>query len=137
MNGCRHQWSVRSAITSLMVSSLVYAGSLAASEGPLTGQEIRDLIVGNTVIGPINARQYDFSYKSDGGVYGDIGVSGDRGSYTISDDGVYCHEWFRHFDATRRCYQWYRAQSGRYVLRNIDTYRVRNIDVWRIKPGLQ
>ena len=125
------------AIAGSLFSGLLYAASICASEGPMSGQEIRDLIVGNTVIGPINARQYDFSYRPDGGVYGDIGTSGDRGNYTISDDGIYCHEWFRHFDATRRCYQWFRAKQGRYVLRNIDTFRVRNIDVWRITPGLQ
>ncbi len=122
----------------LIAYCLIDAAPIRAQDTALSGQEIRELIVGNTLIGPINARQYDFSYEPDGNVYGDIGVSTDRGTWEISDDGVYCHEWTLHFDSTRRCYKWFRAKrQGRYVMKNIDKFRVRDIDVWRIKPGLQ
>lgn len=103
----------------------------------LTGEKIRTLIVGNTVMGPIGRRMYDFSYQPDGNVYGSIGINGGSGKWDVSDDGVYCHEWAELFGGNRHCYRWVTAEHGRYLMVNVDTYRTGDIPVWRIKPGLQ
>ena len=133
-HGCS-RW--RPAVLAALVSSLLLCVAARAQEQALSGEEIRALIVGNTVTGPIGGRQYDFSYQPDGNVYGTIGVDVDSGTWEISDDGVYCHEWFEHFDATRRCYRWVHAPRDRYRMVNIDAFRVTDVPVWRIRKGLE
>ena len=121
---------------------LLLALAPVRAQDPLTVDQIRALITGNTVTGPVGARPYAFSYTAAGEVYGDIGVSLDSGTWRIRDGDVYCHEWTEHFGGEERCYRWYpqpdRAKSkGRYRLRNVDAFRARDMWVWQIKPGLQ
>ena len=85
----------------------------------------------------MGARQYDFSYERGGLVYGSIGVSSDRGTWTIADDGLYCHEWAQHFGGERRCYRWVSAPRNRFRMVNVDAFRTDDIPVWRIESGLQ
>ena len=112
------------------------AGGTAIS-GPLRGEQIRALISGNTVSGPIYAKPYDFSYMAEGRVYGDIDSSTGNGVWRIRDGDRYCHEWSNFFAGVERCYQWYDVGNGRYRMVNVDSFRIRNIEVWRIKPGLE
>jgi len=110
--------------------------ALAADGGPLSGDRIRELIVGNTLIGPYYGRPYDFSYDADGNIYGSTGAGTDSGRWRIRDDDVYCHWWTTLFDGTERCYQWYAEDNGRYRLRNVDAFRRYDLHVWRIRPGM-
>jgi len=107
-----------------------------AASGPLPGDQIRKLIVGNTVIGPGYRTLYDFSYAADGQIYGGTGYSTDQGNWQIRDDNVYCHEWSTFFGGEERCYQWYDTGNGRYLLKNVDVFRQYDVDVWRIEPGM-
>jgi len=81
-------------------------------------------------------RHAEFSYMPGGRVYGEIGSDTGNGSWRITDDGRYCHEWSNFFDATENCYQWYDVGGGRYRMVSADSYRRWNIEVWRIRPGL-
>lgn len=131
-----------SKLRALAFVCLVAAGAAGAQDSPLTGDRIRELIVGNTVIGPFRARLYDFSYTAEGEVYGGIGVDVDSGTWRIEGDNTYCHEWFTHFGGVERCYQWYRHDPrsnslGELQMKNVDAFRVDDIWIWRITPGLQ
>jgi hypothetical protein len=122
----------------VLLGVLLATTTVSAQEGDaLDGDALRALIVGNTVIGPIGARQYDFSYEPGGVVYGSIGVNSDSGAWTIADDGLFCQQWAQHFDGERRCYRWVPAPRNRYRMLNVDAFRTREIPVWRIEPGLQ
>ena len=115
---------------------LLLAAAPARAGGPLTGEQIRTLISGNTLFGAYRARPIEFSYTPEGRVYGTIGSETGNGSWRIRDGDRYCHEWSEFFDATERCYQWHKLGGGRYRMLNVDTYRVFGIDVWRIRAGL-
>ena len=124
--------------TVALVGLLVVGAHAFAQNKPLSGPELRELIVGNTVIGPLGARQYDFSYDPDGRLYGSVGIDTDSGTWSIADDGTYCHEWTLILGSTLRCYKWFRAERpGRYVMVRIDTSQRLGIEVWRIRPGLR
>jgi len=106
--------------------------------GPaLTGSEIKQLIDGNTVQGPMGREMYDWYYQSDGQVTGVVGASDDdSGTWEIKDSKVYCHEWDQYFDGEKLCYEWYKqARSGAYLMINVDADRSSNIEVWEIKKG--
>jgi hypothetical protein len=124
-------------VTVALLGSVVSAcASRTVTGEPLSGEQVRTLISGNTVSGPIYAKPYDFSYMPGGRVYGEIGSDTGNGSWRITDDGRYCHEWSNFFDATENCYKWYDVGGGRYRMVNVDSYRRWDIEVWRIKPGL-
>lgn len=106
--------------------------------GPaLTGDEIKRLIDGNTVQGPMGREMYDWYYQSNGQVTGVVGASDDdSGTWEIKDSKVYCHEWDQYFDGEKLCYEWFKQErSGRYLLINVDADRSSNIEVWEIKKG--
>jgi hypothetical protein len=126
--------SLRATVTVLAVS--VLAGpALFAADTVLTGEQVRALISGNTVIGALGARMYDFTYTPDGNVYGTINSSTDSGSWSISEGGRYCHEWSMFFDGTETCYQWHDLGDGRYRMVNVDAFRTWNLQVWNIRKG--
>jgi hypothetical protein len=107
-------------------------------EPALSGDEIKKLIVGNTLQGPLGRELYDWYYRADGQVTGVVGgTDDDSGTWQIKDKNVYCHEWDQYFDGVQRCYQWYKeeAREGRYMLKNVDADRSGNIEVWIIRPG--
>ena len=109
-------------------------GAASDTEGnrPLTGEEVRELISGNTLKGGWRARPYEFDYKPDGTVYGTIWTSPDRGKWYIDGD-KFCQRWVEFFGGDRRCYQWYRA-GDRFLLKNVDSFRTRDI-TGTIVPG--
>ena len=111
------------------------AAASSPDVGPLDEQRIRELIVGNTVVGPLDRQLYDFSYADDGTVLGSAGPTTDSGTWRIRDGNVFCHEWATYFGGDERCYQWYDVGEGRYLLKNVDTFRIPNLPVWRIVPG--
>ena len=110
---------------------------VTGSEGPLSGDQVRSLIVGNTVIGPVRGELYDFSYAANGDVIGAAGGTTDGGTWRIRDSNVYCHEWSTYFGGNERCYQWYDTGQGRYTLKNVDRFKIIDLDVWRIRPGVR
>jgi hypothetical protein len=124
-----------SARIALVALSLAATAGFAA-DTPMTGEQVRALLVGNTVSGPWYAEPYDFSYTREGRVYGTIGANTGNGTWRIRDGDRYCHEWSEFFEATEKCYQWHDLGGGRYRMVNVDAYRDRDIDVWRIRPGL-
>ena len=109
---------------------------LAQDQGaPLAADELRGLIVGNTIEGPIRSKPYDFYYRKDGTMGGMItSLGADRGTWRVEDDGKFCQQWIQFLNADDRCYRWYR-QGDRYVMRNVDTFRTIDITVWRITEG--
>jgi len=108
-----------------------------AADTPMTGEQVRALISGSTVSGPVYALPYDFSYTAEGRVYGTIGANTGDGAWRIRTGDRYCHEWSEFFDATEKCYQWHDLGNGRYRMVNVDAFRDYDIDVWRIRPGIQ
>lgn len=106
-------------------------------EPAISGDEIKKLIVGNTLQGPMGRELYDWYYQADGQVTGVVGTDDDSGTWQIKDSNVYCHKWDQYFDGVQRCYQWYKEQEreGRYLLKNVDADRIGNIEVWKIRPG--
>lgn len=118
-----------------------YAGADNGHGSPLSGDEIRTLVVGNTVRGPWRARPYAWSFTTDGRIFGDVGANTVSGTWRISDDGIYCHEFTDFLEGVERCYQWYAMPDyskgkGRYVMKNVDAFRIRDLHVWQIEPGL-
>ena len=109
---------------------------LPAAEGPLSGDQIRSLIVGNTVIGPVRGQLYDLSFMAGGEAIGATAGNTDSGTWRIRDGNVYCHHWTTFFGGDERCYQWYERGQGRYTLKNVDAFKVLDQEVWRIRPGL-
>ena len=100
----------------------------------LSGDEVRGLIVGNTLQGSYRAFQLTMVWYEDGVVRGSLGLTGsDNGTWEIKDD-LYCHEWATYFAGTPHCYRW-RVQGDRYVLENRDAFKTVNIQ-GRIEKGM-
>jgi len=92
----------------------------------LTGDQIRTLIVGNTLQGSFLTNPLTMVFYPDGVVRGAIGLTGsDSGDWQIEGD-TYCNEWVTYFSGVRRCYRWIPQGDG-YLLENVDTFKVRNI----------
>ena len=104
---------------------------------PLTGDEIKKLISGNTVQGPMGREMYDWYYQSDGAVTGVIGAAdNDSGTWKIKDENVYCHTWDQYFDGVEECYLWFKQErSGRYLMRSVESDTSGDIPVWGIVEG--
>ena len=118
-----------------VVMGIVASGAAMAESGPLPEAEVKKLIVGNTVKGPIGAQPYSFYYHADGKVDGVIGAGNDdSGTWQFKGDDTFCFEWIDFFDGVEHCYQWYQHGS-RYVMKNRDADRSRNINVWSIEQG--
>ena len=137
--------SIRNAFSSLALvtlAAITAAGCAGAGSGesqmqgpPLSGEEIRKLIVGNTVKGPIGAQPYSFYYFPDGKVSGVIGDDDDdSGTWQIKNGDVFCFTWIDFFDGTQECYQWYRDGS-RYTMVSVEADRSSDIPVWSIEQG--
>ena len=103
---------------------------------PLSGAEIKKLIVGNTVNGAVGAESFSFYYQAPVSVSGVIGVQGgnDSGTWKIVGEDTYCNEWDSFFDGVERCYQWYRTERG-YILENVDAFHQRPLIVYDIQRG--
>jgi hypothetical protein len=121
-------------LTALALALASPAG-LAAGK-PMTGEQVRALITGNTVTGPLFAKPYEFSYTPEGRVYGTIGASTGNGTWRIREGDRYCHLWSVFFSGTEHCYRWHDLGGGRYRMVNVDAFRDRDVDVWSIRPGL-
>ena len=126
----------------LGLSLVVLISSCASTEiktvgPPLTGDEVRKLIVGNTVQGPMGREPYDWYYQADGQVTGVIGAADDdSGTWLIKGSNVYCHEWDQYFDGVQHCYEWYKENlTGHYLMRNVDADRTSDIEVWKVRQG--
>lgn len=104
---------------------------------PLTGDEIKKLISGNTVQGPMGREMYDWYYQPDGAVTGVIGASNDdSGTWLIKGSNVYCHTWDQYFDGVQECYEWYKQErSGRYLMKSVESDTGDDIPVWGIVKG--
>jgi hypothetical protein len=124
---------VRALSTALALGAAAVAGG--AERGPLDGERIRELIVGNTLVGPYYASLYQYTYTADGRIFGSTGRGTDAGRWRIRDGNVYCHQWVELYDAEERCYEWYDTGDGRLTMKNVDAFRQYDVDVWRIEPG--
>ena len=108
-------------------------GHQALAQEALTGDQIRTLITGNTLQGNFLTDSLTMVFYADGVLRGSIGFTGsDSGTWGIDGDN-YCNEWFTYFSGVRRCYQWI-PQGNRYLLKNVDEFKIRNIQ-GRIKKG--
>ena len=103
------------------------------SETPLTGQQIEDLIVGNTLLSAWEAQQLTMVFYADGTLRGSLGLTGsDSGVWSVHGD-TWCQEWIRYFGGVQRCYRWYPTRNG-YLLENVDAFRIWNLS-GRIQQG--
>jgi hypothetical protein len=126
--------SFRAALSKLLAVALGAGGITASSAAftdaadlrPLSEQDFRQQIVGNTVEAALGASRFRFWIGDGGVIRGQIGLSGsDDGEWRIKDDLV-CYEWALYFGAVERCYRWYRS-GDRVVLKNADAFRIRDI----------
>ncbi len=117
------------------VMAVLLQATVVAQAQQLSGDEIKKLITGNTVKGPIGARPYSFYYKPTGEVGGVIGAGGaGSGTWKIKQGNAYCHTWTDLFDGVEHCYEWHK-DGKRYVMKNVDVDRSRDIPVWNIEKG--
>ena len=128
-------WSF--AILSLAAFAGCGGNKMNKPEGaPLSGDEIKTLIIGNTVDGAIGAQSFTYYYKSSVSVSGTIGMNGDDddGTWNIKNNDIYCNEWNSFFDGVQRCYKWYKTERG-YILENVDAFRTQPLVIYGIKEG--
>ena len=112
----------------MLAGLLAGCDTMSPQEGDvaLGGEEVTKLISGNHFRGPFEGQMLTMVYFENGVVRGRWGLSGsDSGTWTIDGD-TYCHRWVRYFDATRRCYKWWRRPSD-YLLENVDAFSRRSI----------
>ena len=128
MSGRRLPRAARSAALACVADCLL-AGCVA-NERPegdaLSGEQVSELIVGNTFRGQWDGRQLTMVFFEDGTLRGTQGLTGsDRGRWWLDGD-AWCFQWTRYFDARRRCFEWVPVDEG-WVLRNVDAFRIRDI----------
>ena len=114
----------------LALSAGLLAGCESMNPGDddvaLGGDEVRELITGNTFRGAWEGQQLTMVYYANGVVRGSQGLTGsDSGTWEIDED-IYCHRWARLFGSTRRCFKWWRRESD-YLLQNVDAFRINNL----------
>ena len=126
----RRRFALAATVAAVLLGTL---GQASLAQEPLTGDEVRTLITGNTLQGSFMTNPLTMVFYADGVVRGSIGMTGsDDGTWEIEGD-TYCNEWVTYFSGVRRCYQWLRDGDG-YLLKNVDAYRARNIQ-GRIEKG--
>ena len=109
----------------LAMLAAVFSHQSPAQE-PLSGEQVRALITGNTLQGNFMAHPLTMVFYDDGVVRGSVGMTGsDSGTWEIEEDH-YCNEWVTYFSGTHHCYQWL-SQGDGYVLKNVDAFRGRDI----------
>ena len=129
------------ALLSISLAALVAGCSMLGSPktvGPaLTGEQIKKLVTGNTIQGPLGPAVYDWYYADNGKVSGDVGYADkDSGKWFIKDADTYCHQWQRFFDGAERCYHWYKLdRSGQYLMKSVDRERDEDIKVFEVIVG--
>ena len=133
--------SFRPVLSKLLAVALGVVGITASSAAfpdaadlrPLSEQEFRQQIVGNTVEAAWWASRFRFWIGEDGVIRGQLGPAGaDDGEWRIKDD-LGCYEWTHYFEGVERCYRWYRS-GDQVVLKNADAFRIRDIR-GRLVPG--
>ena len=117
----------------LLSSGLGCAPAVSKDAVPLSGEELKTLIVGNTFEGGYQAKQLVIVFYANGRLRGSLGLTGsDGGTWKIEGDD-YCQHWNRYFSASEGCYAWYPRGDG-YVLRSVSAFRTQDI-TGKIKKG--
>jgi len=120
------------------------AWSTQNSDDTLSGKQIRQLIVGNTVRGAALASLYNIYYESDGKVSAvfhgrKLLADTDDGTWKIKNGNTLCQEFSYLFGGVERCYQWHKTEQRngeqRYVMHNVDAFRIDDLPVWNIRKG--
>ena len=101
----------------------------SAAETAMSGEEIKEAVVGNALTGGYAARPYTFYFEPTGAL---IGTAPNHGRWRLEGD-VYCHIWTEFFGGVERCYRWFGTADG-YHLKNVDPYRYWDI-TGKIVPG--
>ncbi len=125
---------------SLLLGLSPGAWSAQDSDSALSAEQITQLIVGNTVRGAARATLFNIYYEADGKVSAvfngrALNAETDDGTWKFKDGNTVCQEFSHLLGGVERCYQWYKAEGERYVMRNVDSYRVDNLSVWNILEG--
>lgn len=122
--------TLAAAALAMLLGSLSHRGM---AQEALSGDQVRALITGNTLVGSFMTNPLTMVFYEDGVVRGAIGLTGsDSGTWEVEGDN-YCHEWVTYFSGVRRCYRWVRDGDG-YVLKNVDRFKARPIQ-GRIEDG--
>ena len=116
-----HRRARRAASTALL--ALLSAAPLAgAAQEAVGGEELRKLIVGNTLQGSYTTQPLTMVFYEDGLLRGSIGLTGsDSGTWEI-EGNTYCNEWIVYFNGVRKCYIWVPKGNG-YQLQSVDAFK--------------
>lgn len=110
------------------------AAAPALEPGQLSGAELRRNIVGNTSSGKSErGHQFHVYHSANGRMVGNAKLRlYDVGTYTISEDGLYCREWTRWRSGGRDCFKAYRTGDNR-IRMKATNYHYESIFV--VRPG--
>jgi len=124
---------MRRTATAALVALVSTVAVASAAEDALTADEVRKLIVGNTLQGSYTTEPLTMVFYEDGMLRGSIGFTGsDSGTWEL-EGNKYCNEWITYFNGVRKCYVWVPKGDG-YVLQNVDAFKGRPIQ-GRIEQG--
>jgi hypothetical protein len=127
-------------IASLLIGFLTISGSAQAADAAMNADQIKQLIIGNTISGSVGGSRYSIYYQANAKVSGVFHGSGmladdDDGTWKIKDADKLCQEFSDTFNGEEHCYQWHKADGQRYLMRNVDSFRIDDLEVWKIEKG--
>lgn len=116
------------------------AWSAQGDTGALSAAQIKSLIVGNTIRGAALATLYNIYYEPNGKVSAvfhgrKLLAEADDGTWKIKNGNTICQEFSHLFGGVERCYQWHKGDGQRYVMRNVDSFKIDDLPVWNIRKG--
>ena len=113
-------------------------GLIEPGQKPLTGEEIKELLVGSSVVGStqdiytggaIFGSNYTIFYPSYGKFRGSLGYATDQGVWSVRGN-IYCRTWDNWLDNEETCYRFYK--KGNKVIKVALSGFIR---VQTLKPG--
>jgi hypothetical protein len=118
---------LKSALTTAAVVSTLAFGAVAAKAESLTGDALRNAVVGKTVFLKISGFELPIQYSSSGTMKGSLGTiaaafsrgdgSSDRGKWWIAEDQL-CQKWNTWMEGQTYCYKLSRNGSQVQWVRN-------------------
>lgn len=102
-----------------------YSYTKPDSDRPLSGDDVKELISGNTFNTTFKSYPFTIYHNPDGSLVSTIFSNPDTGTWKIKEGDRYCFQWVEFFRGEERCYQWF-TSGERYSLVNVDSFRTFN-----------